>query len=222
VPAGLFTSHEAMQLDLEEALTRQVGAKGYYNLSAHLVWIGDRTRQLLGGHVEYFRGIQNPIGCKVGPSMGAEELKQLVKILNPANIEGRLVLITRYGKDKIDGLLPAHIKAVQESGIHVVWQADGVHGNTTTGPTTKLKTRAWADVVGEIVKAIAIHKACGSHLAGVHIEMTGQKTVTECTGGCVNVLEEQLGTNYETYCDPRLNYGQSIEAAFAIADAAKA
>mmetsp|Transcript_6543 Transcript_6543/g.13597 ORF Transcript_6543/g.13597 Transcript_6543/m.13597 type:complete len:342 (-) Transcript_6543:394-1419(-) len=216
---GLFTAHEAMQLDLEEALTREVAGKGFYNLSAHMVWIGDRTRQLLGGHVEYFRGIRNPIGCKVGPSMGAEELKQLVKILNPDNIEGKLVLITRYGNDKVEAMLPPHIKAVQESGIHVVWQADGVHGNTVTAAANKLKTRAYADVLGECTKAIAIHKANGSILAGVHLEMTGQKTVTECTGGCINIFEAMLTNNYETYCDPRLNYGQSIEAAFAVSDA---
>jgi len=221
-PSGIFTAHEAMQLDLEEALTRPVAGKGYYNLSAHMVWIGDRTRQLLGGHVEYFRGIKNPIGCKVGPSMQADELKQLVKILNPDNVEGRLVLITRYGKDKVEAMLPPHIKAVQEAGIHVVWQADGVHGNTVTAPTNKLKTRAYSDVVAECNKAVAIHKANGSVLAGIHIEMTGQKTVTECTGGCVNVLEEMLPNNYETYCDPRFNYGQAIEAAFAVADAVKA
>ena len=181
-PSGVFTSHEAMQLDLEEALTRPVTGKGYYNLSAHMVWIGDRTRQLTGGHVEYFRGIKNPIGCKVGPSMGADELKQLVKILNPDNVEGRLVLITRYGKDKVDAMLPPHIKAVQEAGVHVVWEADGVHGNTVTAPSNKLKTRAYEDVIGEIVKAIGIHKSLGSNLAGIHVEMTGQKTVTECTG----------------------------------------
>jgi len=222
VPRGLFTSHEAMQLDLEEALTRAVAGKGYYNLSAHMVWIGDRTRQLLGGHVEYFRGIKNPIGCKVGPSMQADELKQLVKILNPDNVEGKLVLITRYGKDKVESMLPPHIKAVQESGIHVVWQSDGVHGNTVTAPSNKLKTRDYGDVVTELTKAIAIHKAHGSVLGGVHIEMTGQKTVTECTGGLVKISEQMLTNNYETYCDPRFNYGQAIEAAFAVADAAKA
>jgi len=172
--------------------------------------------------VEYFRGIKNPIGCKVGPSMGADELKQLVKILNPDNVEGRLVLITRYGKDKVEAMLPPHIKAVQEAGVHVVWQADGVHGNTTTAPSNKLKTRAYEDVLGEIAKAITIHKANGSVLAGIHIEMTGQKTVTECTGGCVKISEADLVKNYETYCDPRLNYGQSIEVAFAVGDAVKA
>lgn len=221
-PPGVFTAHEAMQLDLEEALTRPVAGKGYYNLSAHMVWIGDRTRQLLGGHVEYFRGIKNPIGCKVGPSMGAEELKQLVKILNPDNVEGKLILITRYGAAKVESMLPPHIKAVQESGVHVVWQADGVHGNTTTAASNKLKTRAYSDVLAEVSQAVAIHKAHGSVLAGMHIEMSGQKTITECTGGCVNISEAMLTNNYETYCDPRFNYGQGIECAFAVADAVKA
>jgi len=217
---GVFTSHEAMQLDLEEALTRPVAGKGYYNLSAHMVWIGDRTRQLTGGHVEYFRGIKNPIGCKVGPSMGNDELKQLVQILNPDRIEGRLVLITRYGVGKIEEMLPAHIAAVKESGVPVVWLSDGVHGNTVTA-SCKLKTRKFEDVVGECIKAIQVHKSNGSVLGGIHLEMTGQDTVTECTGGCIGVSESMLPNNYETYCDPRLNYAQAIEAAFWVSDAVK-
>jgi 3-deoxy-7-phosphoheptulonate synthase len=216
---SLFTAHEAMQLDLEEALTREVPGKGFYNLSAHMVWIGDRTRQLLGAHVEYFRGIKNPIGCKVGPSMAPDELKELVAILNPDRIPGHLVLITRYGNGKIDSMLPAHIKAVAESGVPVVWQCDGVHGNTVTAAANKLKTRKLEDVVGECTKAIRIHRENGSNLGGIHIEMTGQETVTECTGGCTNVFEEMLTNNYETYCDPRLNYAQSIEAALLCANA---
>jgi len=217
VGGPLFTSHEAMQLDLEEALTRPVGDK-YYNLSAHMVWIGDRTRQLTGGHVEYFRGIKNPIGCKVGPSMAPDELQQLVKILNPDKIEGRLVLITRYGNAKIESMLPAHIRAVQASGVPVVWQCDGVHGNTVTA-SNKMKTRKFDDILGECTKALQIHRELGSNLAGVHLEMTGQATVTECTGGCVNVFEEMLGNNYETLCDPRLNYSQGIEAALVMSSA---
>jgi len=192
-----------------------VPGKGFYNLSAHLVWIGDRTRQLLGGHVEYFRGIKNPIGVKVGPSMKPEELKELVKILNADKLEGRLVLITRYGATAIDSMLPPHIKAVQESGVPVVWQCDGVHGNTITAKN-KLKTRKLEDVVAECVKALRIHRENGSVLGGVHIELTGQETVTECTGGCTNIDEDMLTQNYETYCDPRLNYAQAIEASLAI------
>eukprot|EP00967_Tisochrysis_lutea_P064891 scaffold84192_cov32-Tisochrysis_lutea.AAC.2 len=216
-----FTAHEAMQLDLEQALTREVPGKGYYNLSAHMVWIGDRTRQILGSHVEYFRGICNPIGCKVGPSMSPAELRQLVQILNPDKVEGRLVIITRYGHEKIDAMLPEHIKAVQATGVPVVWQADGVHGNTVTA-VNKLKTRKFDDVVGECIKAMRIHREHGSVLAGVHLELTGGTTVTECTGGCANIFEEMLTQNYETYCDPRLNYAQSIEAAFTVAGALSA
>lgn len=212
VQPGVFTAHEAMQLDLEETLTRSVPGKGFYNLSAHMVWIGDRTRQLTGGHVEYFRGIANPIGCKVGPSMQPNELKELCAILNPDKIEGRLILITRYGHDKIDSMLPAHIKAVQESGVPVVWQCDGVHGNTVTA-SNKLKTRKFDDVLGECASALRIHRENGSILAGVHLELTGQATVTECTGGSIGIFEEMLTQNYETYCDPRFNYAQAIEAA---------
>jgi len=215
-PTEFFTAHEAMQLDLEEALTRKAGDK-YYNLSAHLVWIGDRTRQLNGAHVEYFRGIANPVGVKVGPSMKADELQDLVKMLNPTKEEGRLMLITRYGASKIDDMLPAHIEAVKASGVPVVWQCDGVHGNGIVA-SNKYKTRVVEDVISEVVKCIAIHKRCGSVLGGIHLEVTGQETVTECLGGCIGMTEEMLTKNYETYCDPRLNYAQSIEAAFEIAD----
>ena len=218
IAPGVFTAHEAMQLDLEEALTRSVPGKGYYNLSAHMVWIGDRTRQLTGGHVEYFRGIQNPIGCKVGPSMQPDELKELCQILNPDKVEGRLILITRYGATKIESMLPAHIKAVQESGVPVVWQCDGVHGNTVTA-SNKLKTRKFEDIMTECFKALQIHRDSGSVLAGIHIELTGQATVTECTGGSIGLTEEMLTQNYETYCDPRLNYSQAIEASLSIANA---
>jgi len=217
--AEFFTSHEGMQLDLEEALTRPVGGS-YYNLSTHMLWIGDRTRQLDGGHVEYFRGIANPVGCKVGPSMKNDELKQLVAILNPDKLEGKVVLITRYGASKIESMLPGHIEAVQASGVPVVWQCDGVHGNTVTAKTCGLKTRALADVLSECVQAAAIHKRMGSVLGGVHLELTGQETVTECVGGATT--EEMLPNNYETYCDPRLNYAQAIEAAFKIGSALQA
>eukprot|EP00908_Phaeocystis_cordata_P007956 Transcript_18626.p2 GENE.Transcript_18626~~Transcript_18626.p2 ORF type:complete len:435 (+),score=242.68 Transcript_18626:199-1503(+) len=217
--AEFFTSHEGMQLDLEEALTRPVGDK-FYNLSTHMLWIGDRTRQLDGGHVEYFRGIANPVGCKVGPSMKNDELKELVQILNPNKVEGKLVLITRYGAAKVEGMLPGHIEAVQASGVPVVWQCDGVHGNTVTAKGSGLKTRALADVLSECSQAVAIHKRCGSILGGVHLELTGQETVTECVGGAIG--EDMLPNNYETYCDPRLNYMQAIEAAFKISSAVQA
>uniref|UniRef100_A0A7S4UUU4 Phospho-2-dehydro-3-deoxyheptonate aldolase n=1 Tax=Alexandrium monilatum TaxID=311494 RepID=A0A7S4UUU4_9DINO len=221
-PTEFFTAHEAMQLDLEEALTRKVGEK-HYNLSAHLVWIGDRTRQIKGAHVEYFRGISNPIGVKVGPSMKNDELQELVKILNPDKEEGRLVIITRYGASKIEDLLPGHIEAVKAAGVPVVWQCDAVHGNGIVAKSNNYKTRKMDDIVDEIVKCIGVHKRCGTVLAGIHLEMTGQETVTECLGGCIGITEDMLSTNYETYCDPRLNYAQSIETAFKVgAEAAKA
>mmetsp|Transcript_120223 Transcript_120223/g.336587 ORF Transcript_120223/g.336587 Transcript_120223/m.336587 type:complete len:428 (-) Transcript_120223:103-1386(-) len=214
-----FTAHEAMQLDLEEALTRKVGDK-YYNLSAHLVWIGDRTRQVNGAHVEYFRGIANPIGVKVGPSMKNEELKELLTLLNPQKEEGRVVIITRYGAGKVEELLSGHIQAVKECGIPVVWQCDAVHGNGVVA-SNKYKTRKMDDIVQEIMQCMEVHKKNGSILGGVHLEMTGQKTVTECLGGCCAITEDGLTKNYETYCDPRLNYSQAIEAAFTLARAAK-
>merc|ERR1712151_1036422 len=165
---------------------------------------------------EYFRGISNPIGVKVGPSMKAPELKDLVMKLNPNKEEGRIMLITRYGAGKVKDMLPTHIKAVQESGVPVVWQCDGVHGNGIVA-SNKYKTRVVEDVISEVVKAVAVHKRCGSVLAGIHLEVTGQETVTECLGGCIGMTEEMLTKNYETYCDPRLNYAQSIEAAFKVA-----
>lgn len=216
VSRQFFTSHEAMQLDLEEALTRPVGDK-YYNLSAHLVWIGDRTRQLDHAHVEYFRGISNPIGVKVGPSMKNDELQDLVKVLNPKKEEGRLMLITRYGAGKIDQFLPGHIEAVKASGVPVVWQCDAVHGNGIVA-SNKMKTRKVEDILSELFKCIAIHKQCGSILGGFHMEFTAQTTVTECLGGCIGITEDMLPQNYETYCDPRLNYSQSIEATFKVAN----
>ncbi|CAE8599167.1 unnamed protein product [Polarella glacialis] len=210
-----FTSHEAMQLDLEEALTRPAGDK-FYNLSAHLVWIGDRTRQLDCAHIEYFRGIKNPIGVKVGPSMKNDELKELISILNPDKEEGRLMLITRYGAGKSEQHLPGHIQAVKESGVPVTWQCDAVHGNGVVAKSNKLKTRLVNDIMTEIFEVMAIHKKCGSILGGIHLEMTGQCDVTEVVGGSMNLTEEMLTKNYETYCDPRMNYSQAIEAAFKV------
>lgn len=218
-PKTFFTSHEAMQLDLEEALTRKAGDK-YYNLSAHMVWIGDRTRQLTGAHIEYFRGISNPIGCKVGPSMKDDELIELVKILNPNKEEGRLMLITRYGAGKVEATLPGHIEAVKKSGIPVVWQCDAVHGNVITA-SNKLKTRKVEDILSEITSCMKIHKEKGTILGGVHLEATGQKTVTECLGGCIGITEDGLLKNYETQCDPRMNYSQALETSFNVANECK-
>jgi len=214
--APVFTAHEAMQLDLEEALTRPVADK-FYNLGAHLVWIGDRTRQINGAHVEYFRGIANPVGVKVGPSMKNDELQELLQILNPNKEEGKVMIITRYGAEKIEAMLPGHIEAVKASGIPVVWQCDAVHGNGIVAKSNKYKTRHMDDVVSEIVKCIGIHKKCGTILGGFHLEFTGEETVTECLGGSVGITEEMLTGNYETLCDPRLNYAQAVETAFKVA-----
>jgi len=216
-PNQFFTSHEGMQLDLEEALTRKIG-NVFYNLSAHLLWIGDRTRQLDGAHVEYFRGIANPIGLKIGPSMKADELQEILKVLNPNKVEGKLLLITRYGASKVEEHLPGHIEAVKASGVPVVWICDAVHGNVITA-SNKYKTRKCEDILGEIMACIAVHKRCGSILGGIHLEATAEETVTECLGGCVGITEEGLTANYETYCDPRLNYAQSIEVTFKVAAA---
>jgi len=214
--APVFTSHEAMQLDLEEALTRGVADK-FYNLSAHLVWIGDRTRQIDGAHVEYFRGIANPVGVKVGPSMKNNELQDLLQILNPNKEEGKVMIITRYGAEKVEEMLPGHIEAVKATGIPVVWQCDAVHGNGIVAQSNKYKTRRVEDVWSEIVKCIGVHKKCGTILGGIHLEFTGEETVTECLGGSVGLTEEMLTKNYETLCDPRLNYHQAIETAFKVA-----
>lgn len=211
-----FTSHEAMQLDLEEALTRPSGGK-FYNLSAHMVWIGDRTRQLDCAHIEYFKGIANPIAVKVGPSMKNDELKELVKILNPNKEEGRLMLITRYGAGKAEAMLPGHIQAVKESGIPVTWQCDAVHGNGIVAKSNKLKTRVMNDILAEACEVMAIHKKYGSILGGIHLEVSGQP-VTEVVGGSMGLTEQMLTKNYETYCDPRMNYSQAIEAAFRVAN----
>lgn len=219
ISTEFFTAHEGMQLDLEEALTRSTSGR-FYNLSAHMLWIGERTRQLDGGHVEYFRGISNPVGLKIGPTMKPEELGQLVQILNPNNEEGRLVLITRFGAGKIDDVLPGQIEAVKASGVPVVWQCDPMHGNGMVA-SNKLKTRDCAAILSELLKAVAIHKRCGSVLGGIHLECTGQ-AVTECLGGCVGLTEEGLRANYATACDPRLNYAQAIEIVHRVAEEASA
>jgi len=210
-----FTAHEGMQLDLEEALTRKAGDK-YCNLSSHFLWIGDRTRQVNGAHLEYFRGIANPIGVKIGPSMKNDELKELLQILNPNKEEGRIVLITRYGAGKVESLLTGHIQAVKECGIPVTWQCDAVHGNGIVA-SNKYKTRKMDDIVREIQEVIAVHRKCGSILGGIHLECTAMP-VTEVVGGAIGLTEDGLTKNYETYCDPRLNYSQSIETMFKLAN----
>jgi len=208
-----YSSHEGLVLEYEEALTRQIRGTSY-NTAAHMLWIGDRTRGVEDAHVEYFRGITNPIGCKVGPSMTQEDLLGLLAKLDPNKEKGRLVLITRMGAKKVRELLPPIVRAVQESGHCVVWQCDPMHGNTTTAGS--FKTRAFDDVLGELLQTFQVHRELGSWLGGVHFEMTGED-VTECTGGSIDLLSTELSRNYQTYCDPRLNYTQALEMAFLMA-----
>ncbi|ODQ65878.1 DAHP synthetase [Nadsonia fulvescens var. elongata DSM 6958] len=216
-----FTSHEALMLEYEQSLTRELkdpetGEKHWYNTSGHFIWIGDRTRQLDGAHVEFFRGVQNPIGIKVGPSMKAQELADLLDIVDPHKETGRVTLITRYGKSRIEGLLPGHIQAVKKAGHKVVWISDPCHGNTQTA-SNGYKTRHVDDVVGEIMSALKIHEQEGSNLGGIHLELTGEE-VTECIGGSSDRNEDDLILRYDTVCDPRLSLTQSLDVAFLIAD----
>lgn len=210
-----FTSHEGLLLGFEEAMTRFIPqADRYYNLGAHMLWIGDRTRELTGAHVEYFRGIANPVGVKWGPSASVEEMIELIKTLNPMNEPGRITLITRFGHDKVEKHLPSAIESVRRAGLAVLWSSDPMHGNVIK---TKdgVKTRDVDSILAELKKSFALHRECGSRLGGVHFELTGED-VTECVGGAEGIGEADLSRNYETFCDPRLNYGQSLEMAFVI------
>jgi len=190
----------------------------WYNLGTHFLWIGDRTRALDGAHIEYFRGIANPIGVKVGPSMKRSELVPLIRMLwpSPEAQPGKIVLITRLGAGRVRDLLPPFIRAVQNARLPVVWTCDPMHGNTRKSESTGLKTRDFADVVSELRDTFEVHRELGSRLGGVHFELTGED-VTECTGGPSRVAEADLPLRYETHCDPRLNYAQSMELAFLIA-----
>ncbi len=210
----LFCSHEGLLLDYEEAMTEEVRGK-WYNLGAHSLWIGDRTRQLNGAHVEYFRGLENPIGIKAGPSMNPSELVELITKLEPANRPGRITIITRLGADIVADSLPPLIKAVSEAGRVATWVCDPMHGNTIS-TNEGLKTRDYDAVLSELEGAFEVHADCGSHLGGVHFEMTGED-VTECTGGPQELSVADLSRSYETHCDPRLNYSQSLELALRIA-----
>jgi 3-deoxy-7-phosphoheptulonate synthase len=215
-----YTSHEALFLSFEEALTRVDSTTDqWYDCSAHLVWIGDRTRQLDGAHVEFMRGIKNPIGMKCGPSLEPDDLIRLIDRLNPKNVAGRLTLITRMGADKVEAKLPPLIRAVEREGKKIVWCIDPMHGNTTTA-ASGLKTRHFDRILDELHRAFAIHGAEGTHAGGVHFELTGQN-VTECIGGAQEISEEELGHRYLTHCDPRLNASQALELAFEIAEALK-
>lgn len=216
-----FTSHEGLHLAYEQAhTTKPPRRERHYDLGAHFLWIGDRTRDLDGAHVEFFRGIANPIGIKVGPSCPPDELSRLVEALDPEARPGRLTVITRYGQDKIAEHLPAHIEAVRRTGRRVLFSCDPMHGNgikTSAG----VKTRDFNAILGELSRAFEIHAAEGSHLGGVHFELTGND-VTECIGGAEGLGEDDLARSYESGCDPRLNYTQSLEMAFLIADLVRA
>jgi len=214
----LYTSHEALLLNYEEALTRQDSETGeWYDCSAHMLWIGDRTRDLNEAHIEYFRGIQNPIGCKVGPSMEEDELIELIDALNPKNEEGRLNLIVRMGASKIREYFPRLLKRVRDEGRNVVWSCDPMHGNVEKS-STGFKTRDFDNILSEVKQFFEIHKEMGTVAAGIHLEMTGND-VTECTGStsCA-ITPEGLASRYHTQCDPRLNASQALELAFMLSD----
>jgi len=212
----LYTSHEALLLEYEEALTRRDSSTGeWYDCSAHMLWIGDRTRQVKGAHVEFLRGVQNPIGFKIGPSYSIDEIKKIIVKLNPNNEAGRLTLITRFGAEKINQFLPPLVRQIKSEGLKVVWSCDPMHGNTYQGEFGH-KTRNFADILDEIRNFFLIHRAEGTIPGGVHLELTGDN-VTECTGGSRQLLDHHLQQNYQTNCDPRLNAEQSVELAFELA-----
>lgn len=217
---SLYTSHEALLLPYEEALTRQDSLSDqWYDCSAHMLWIGDRTRQPDHAHVEFLRGVQNPIGIKVGPTTKTDDLKTLLQILNPENQPGRITLIARMGAEKIRTHLPPLAKAVQQEGHQVIWSSDPMHGNTIKAGTG-YKTRSVDAILDEMKGFFEVHKAEGSYAGGVHFEMTGQN-VTECIGGAYQISEHDLADRYHTHCDPRLNGEQALELAFLIADTLK-
>jgi len=215
-----FTSHEALLLPYEEAFTRKDSLTGdWYNVAAHMVWIGDRTRQLDGAHVEYMKGIKNPIGIKAGPSMDPDDLVRLAMAVNPENEAGRLNIIVRMGANKVGEGMPQLIRAIEREGLNVVWSCDPMHGNTIKS-SNNYKTRPVDAILTEMKQFFQVHKAEGTFGGGVHLEMTG-KNVTECIGGSFTVTEEDLSSRYHTHCDPRLNADQSLELAFLIADSLK-
>jgi 3-deoxy-7-phosphoheptulonate synthase len=216
----IFTSHEALLLNLESALTRQDGATGeWYDTSAHMLWIGERTRRLDGAHVEFARGIRNPIGLKCGPTMEPDDLLPLIDVLNPDDVPGRLTLIGRFGADKVGDRLPRLMKAVKAAGKRVVWSIDPMHGNTLKA-ANGYKTRPFDRILSEVRTFVDVAEAEGVHPGGVHLEMTGQN-VTECLGGAQALTEDDLSSRYHTHCDPRLNADQALELAFLVAERLK-
>ncbi len=216
-----YTSHEALLLGFEQAMTREDSTEpgNWYTTSGHMVWIGDRTRQPNHAHVEFCRGIRNPLGLKCGPSLKPDTLLRLIDILSPDNEPGRLTLICRFGADKAGELLPPLLRAVKREGRNVVWSCDPMHGNTITA-ANGYKTRPFDRILQEVKTFFAVHSAEGTYAGGVHLEMTG-KNVTECTGGARAISEEDLNDRYHTFCDPRLNAEQSIDLAFLLADLLK-
>lgn len=214
---SFYTSHEALLLSYEQALTRQDSLTGdWYDTSAHFIWIGDRTRFEGSAHVEYLRGIGNPIGIKCGPSLEPDALLRMLDTLDPDHVPGRITLITRYGHDKIEKHLPTLVRAVKAEGRPVVWSCDPMHGNVVKA-ANGYKTRPFERILAEVRGFFAVHRAEGTHGGGIHAEMTGQN-VTECTGGSVAITDEGLADRYHTHCDPRLNAGQSLELAFLLAE----
>jgi len=213
----VYTSHEALLLNYEEALTRKDECGKWYDCSAHMLWIGDRTRDLNEAHIEYFRGIENPIGCKVGPTMEEDELIQLIEILNPNNEEGRLNLIVRMGANRIQDYFPKLLKRVKDEGKHIVWSCDPMHGNIEKS-STGFKTRNFSNILREVEQFFEIHKSMGTVAGGIHLEMTGNN-VTECTGSkSTPITDDDLSSRYHTQCDPRLNASQALELAFMLGD----
>jgi len=214
-----YTSHEALLLGYEQAMTRTDSTTGeWYDTSGHMVWIGDRTRQLDHAHVEFFRGIKNPIGLKCGPSTTVDGLLKLIEVLDPQNQPGRLTLIGRFGADKDFDNLPALVRAIKREGRNVVWSCDPMHGNTVKAGN--YKTRPFDLILTEVKNFFAVHQAEGTHAGGLHLEMTG-KNVTECTGGARGMTDADLNDRYHTVCDPRLNAEQALELAFLVAELVK-
>ena len=214
---SFYTSHEALLLPYEQALTRQDSLTGdWYDCSAHMVWIGDRTRFPGSAHVEFCRGIGNPLGMKCGPSLDPDDMLRLLDTLNPAREAGRITLISRFGHDKVESGLPRLVRAVAREGHPVVWSCDPMHGNVVKSDSG-FKTRPFDRILSEVKGFFAVHRAEGTHAGGIHIEMTGQD-VTECVGGAVAITDEALGDRYHTHCDPRLNAAQSLELAFLLAE----
>ena len=216
-----FTSHEALLLEYEAALTQNVqdthsGSSAWYNLGAHMLWLGERTRQPDGAHAEYLRGIENPVGIKIGPSANPADIVELLELLNPKNIPGKINLISRMGAGKVKGALPNILQGVQSSGHFVTWSCDPMHGNAVK-TQNGIKTRDFNSILTEVTETQEVHRQLGTHLGGLHFELTGEN-VTECIGGRAGLQEEHLTQNYQTYCDPRLNYAQSMEIAYLISD----